>query len=235
MNMILREAKMSLPHVEPDALRDEMSSLFSVLTQLIDEQGSIVLHVTAARQGEGTTTVTRGLAAVAACSKWCNVALIDGHRPLGAGIRSAGILAGMSAGPGELPDIPSRGLLETLHENGDQKLRRLHIGDAELAVGSLSAGGCGVQNVESVRELYTRLRSRYTLVLVDCPPVMVSRETAVLASIADGTILVLEAERTRVAEVKRARERLEQLGATILGVVFNKHRRRTPSFIERLT
>jgi predicted Ser/Thr protein kinase len=71
MNMILRESRMSLPHVEPDALREEMSSLFSVLTQLIDEQGSIVLHVTSTRQGEGTTTIARGLAAVAACSKWC--------------------------------------------------------------------------------------------------------------------------------------------------------------------
>ena len=230
MNMILRESRMSLPDVEPDALREEMSSLFSVLTQLIDEQGSIVLHVTSTRQGEGTTTIARGLAAVAACSKWCKVALIDANRT-----RGAGITAGLVPGAGELAEIPQLGLLETLHEDGDQKLRRLRIGDAEIAVGSLSAGGPCVQNVESVREVYGWLRSRYTLVLVDCPPVMVSRETAVLASIADGTILVLEAERTRVAEVKRARERLEQLGATILGVVFNKHWRRTPSFIERLT
>ena len=88
--------------------------------------------------------------------------------------------------------------------------------------------------VESVRGLYGFLRSNFNLVVVDCPPVLTGHHAASLASVADGTLLVVEAERTRAADVNRTRETLEQLGATILGVVLNKRRQRIPKFLGRL-
>ncbi len=64
------------------------------------------------------------------------------------------------------------------------------------------------------------------LVVVDCPPVLPCREAASRGAVADGTLLVVEAERTRRADIAQAREVLEQLGATMLGVVLNKRRKR---------
>jgi Mrp family chromosome partitioning ATPase len=45
---------------------------------------------------------------------------------------------------------------------------------------------------------------------------------------------VVEAERTRVSDIERTRDTLEQLGANLLGVVLNKRRLRVPRFIDRL-
>ena len=56
--------------------------------------------------------------------------------------------------------------------------------------------------------------------------------TFFLQASALGRVTSVALEKTQVAVLA---ERLEQLGASILGVVFNKHWRRTPSFIERLT
>jgi Mrp family chromosome partitioning ATPase len=59
------------------------------------------------------------------------------------------------------------------------------------------------------------------------------QQAAALASVADGVVLVVEAERTHVVDIIRARETLEQLGASIIGLVLNKRRRRIPKFISR--
>src|SRR5437763_1298051 len=65
------------PRAEP--ARPELGALLSVVFLLIDEQRSLVLHVTSARPGEGVTTVAQDLAAAAAGAGWCRVALVDAH------------------------------------------------------------------------------------------------------------------------------------------------------------
>ena len=200
--------------------RPELGPLLSVLFLLIDDVRSLVLHVTSAGPGEGSTTVARDIAAAASVSGWCKVALIDAHpiapRPLG-------------AGPAARP-----GLIEYFERGEQPILPAARLGSTQVDIGTLSTAGRTVSQIESVRGLYATLRRTYSLIVVDCPPVFSGQQTLLLAPAANETILVFEAERTPVAETLRAREVLEQRGASMLGVVMNKSRRRIPNFLGKL-
>lgn len=201
---------------QPLAARPELGALLSVLFLQLDESQSMVLHVTSATQGEGTTTVARDIAMGAAAAGWCSVALIDA-RPIE-----------------RRTPVAWAGLVENIERGEAPSMRRSRVGAAQIDTGLLSTSGQPVSRLESVRSLYGMLRQRYSLVVVDCPAVFAGQQMMVLASAADETIMVLEAERSNLAEVARAREALDQRGATVMGVVMNKSRRRIPSLVGRL-
>jgi Mrp family chromosome partitioning ATPase len=178
---------------------------------------SIVIHVTSAHHGEGATTISREIAMAAAATGWCKVALVD---------------AGFTQPPAQAA-VSRPGLVDYFERGEEPILRLSRIGSLPVATGSLSSNGRPVTRVESARGLYASLRSNFNLVVVDCPPVINGQQAAALASVADGVVLVVEAERTHVVDIIRARETLEQLGASIIGLVLNKRRRRIPKFISR--
>jgi non-specific protein-tyrosine kinase len=61
------------------------------------------------------------------------------------------------------------------------------------------------------------------VVLVDTPPILVVADSAVLAgSVKAQTILVCDADRTRITAALKAREQLEKVNVEILGVVLNR-------------
>ncbi len=205
------------------APRPELGALLATVALLVDDQRAVVLHVTAARHGEGTTTVARELAAAAARPAWCRVALIDASAP------ALGFDAGKPAMDFTLP-----ALLPAFERGQEPALRPGCLGGAEVALARLAGPGDGAPRLESLRGVFAWLRSQFTVVVVDCPPVLPCREAAIIGAVAEGTLLVVEAERTRRAELAQAREVLDQLGATMLGVVLNRRRRRVPRFVERM-
>lgn len=195
-------------------LDQQMESLFATLLQLIDEQKSLVVHLVGAMPGEGVSTLARALAIVAGRRSWCKVALLeldaDGRA------RAEGLT-----------------LLQQFANEGKADLHRISVAGAQFAVGRLSDTSMARPNLDTLRDFYTWAKSQYTLVIVDCPPIMRAPDAAVLCGLADGTILVVEADRTRVPVVQRARETLTAGGANILGVVLNKREDLIPSFLYR--
>ncbi len=202
------------PSYRADAPRPELGALMAALVLMMADQQSIVLHVTASRHGEGTTTVARELAAAAARAPWCRVALIDAA-PMGTDF-----------------GLPS--LLGAFERGQQPALRPGRIGGGDVALGRLTGLGEGIPRLETLRALYTCVRSQFTLVVVDSPPVLPCREAAIAAGIADGTLLVVEAERARRTDIAQSRQILDQLGATLLGVVLNKRQQWLPRFVDRL-
>jgi Mrp family chromosome partitioning ATPase len=199
------------------AFEQQMSGLVGILLRLIDDQGSIVLHVTAANSGEGTSTIARGLAAAAAQAPWCKVALLDAS----------------GANDGALPAEAWPNVLQTFDASKKLLLSARTVGGADMNVGVMNLTGAAAPNLESMRTLYASLRSGFTLTVVDCPPVNVSQATIAYSRLADGVLLVVSAERTRVSDIERAQTNLTQFGATVLGTVMNQSRRRIPRFIDR--
>jgi DNA-binding CsgD family transcriptional regulator len=59
------------------------------------------------------------------------------------------------------------------------------------------------------------------LVLVDSPPVLPVADATILASIVDGVVLVVKADRTRRQEMCDSMDNLRKVGANLLGVVLN--------------
>jgi capsular exopolysaccharide synthesis family protein len=77
------------------------------------------------------------------------------------------------------------------------------------------------------RDIFTRLRDQYDLVLIDSPPVLPVTDAAILARYAHATLMLAAAGQTRRSDLHRAVEKLDQVGATILGTVLNKVTRET--------
>ena len=198
----------------------EMRVLLSGLLWLIDRHGAVVLHLTAAQGGDGTTTISRALAACAAQSKWCKVALLDANRTMGRETTGT-----------DMPNIPLPGMVDVFAETGEVAIRRLDLGGAKLGVGRLNSAGPFMPKMDSVRALYERLRQDYTLIIIDAPPVLEAPDVAAIASLATCSMLVVASEESRYAAVQRSRGILDQLGANILGVVLNKRQSRLPGVL----
>ena len=81
-----------------------------------------------------------------------------------------------------------------------------------------------------MRELMARLRSHFTYLVVDTPPVNAVTDASILAAAANGTVLVVEHARTTFPALKRARQMLDRVGAHTLGAVMNKVRARAGSY-----
>jgi len=201
-----------------DGFRQQMSGLVGIIMRLIDDQGPIVLHVTAATEGDGTSLIAHGLAVATAQSRWCKVALLDASLPRNA------------VPPGNA--LPS--VLRAFDATQAPQLIPQTVGDTEMSVGSLDLAASAMPNIEGMRALYGRLRNGFTLTIIDYPPVNGSKALAAYAKLADGVLLVVSAERTQVTEVEQALARLEQAEAMVLGIVMNRHRRRVPRFLDRL-
>ena len=76
--------------------------------------------------------------------------------------------------------------------------------------------------VNKLRELVAAVKSKYDRVLFDSPPIIGVSDSSVLASIADGTILLIQHRRNPESMVVRARQIIDSLKVPIVGVILNQ-------------
>jgi polysaccharide biosynthesis transport protein len=82
-----------------------------------------------------------------------------------------------------------------------------------------AGGGTAPTKFES---RFAEICSEFTYVLVDAPPINESAESLAFCRMADGVILVLEADNTRREAARRAKEMMEASNIRLLGAVLNK-------------
>lgn len=70
-------------------------------------------------------------------------------------------------------------------------------------------------------ELLTELRGRYDAIVIDAPPLLLVTDAAVLATSADGAILIARYGHTNREQVAHAADGLRQVNARVLGTVLN--------------
>ena len=75
------------------------------------------------------------------------------------------------------------------------------------------------------------LRLTFPNVLIDCRSLKVSSEAAVLGSTVDGIVVVVEAGRTRRAEIKNAKRTIEMAQGNFLGFILNKRKYPVPEWL----
>ena len=73
-----------------------------------------------------------------------------------------------------------------------------------------------------MRKFLENVKLEYDMIILDSPPVGLVTDSAVLSTIVDGTILVIESGKTEIEAAQRAKELLDKVNANILGVVLNK-------------
>ena len=131
-----------------------------------------------------------------------------------------------------------RQLLEYLGLVGSVGLTTVLIGDAEvedvvqqygrnwkidvIGAGDLPPNPSELLGSSRMTEMLTMTRERYDFVVIDAPPLLPVTDAAVLASQADGTIVVVGSGVVRKAQLLRALDSLASVGAQVLGLVLNK-------------
>jgi capsular exopolysaccharide synthesis family protein len=194
-----------------------------LLTNFDARQQRPLLAVTSCHRGEGVSSVAASVAISLAKNAAGRILLVDTNL----GQPSVHKIFGVDRLPG-LSDILGSGQLNAL------AIKPSHINNLDL----LTAGN-GEPNLRLLFDSQTFAdqlglwRREYSFVIFDTPPLTEVSVGTRLATLADGVIFVVEAERTRQEVVQQAQEMLTQAQVNILGVVLNKRQFPIPAWLYR--
>jgi capsular exopolysaccharide synthesis family protein len=91
-----------------------------------------------------------------------------------------------------------------------------------LASGSRSFDPGAVLTSKRFRSYLNELRAEFDFVVIDAPAVNLYADAVLLGKLADGTVLVVQANSTRREAARKAKESLESAKVKLIGVVLNK-------------
>ena len=181
----------------------------------------LVVQFTSPTPGTGATTIASGYARVAADDCAQPVLFVD--------------CTGMNAKPRRhrgpeaqtltLFDALRRGLplseaMAPAREGKNLLWARLGPGERPL----LALGG------DRLQSMLDMLRANHPVIVLDTPPTNVP-ESAAISRYCDGSVLVIEAGRTRQWEIEAAKALLERLGGQTVGAVLNRERPLLPRWM----
>lgn len=84
-----------------------------------------------------------------------------------------------------------------------------------------------------LKEALTEWKQQYTYIICDSSPALAYADAIILARLANGVILVVQAGKTRWEVIRKAQDTLNNAKATLLGVVLNKRQYVIPKRIYR--
>lgn len=90
-----------------------------------------------------------------------------------------------------------------------------------LTSGKIPSNPSEMLGSKAMKSFIEELKKSYDYVILDSSPINVVSDPQLLSTIADGTIIVVKKNETKIDEVKQAKELLQKVGATIIGCVFN--------------
>lgn len=96
-----------------------------------------------------------------------------------------------------------------------------HAGLDVLSGGRTPPNPAELLKSHAMSTVIKQLRDDYDIVLIDAPPLLPVTDAALLASQADGAILVVRHGKTTTDHVRAATERLTSVGSAPAGVIFN--------------
>jgi Mrp family chromosome partitioning ATPase len=206
----------------PGPIAVDLTPLLSAVRPLLDGGKGAVLHFVAVAKGEGSSTLAREFALLAATTGRRRTLLIDAAR------RDPDIARQFGC------DV-TRGLVDGAWIGHDDASLRRPVPGTLLSVACLvGTRGQGPADATTLNELYVQLRQEFDLVVVDCPAMEGGEYSTLLPEEADGIFLVIRAESTRPAAISHAKALVEQAGGHFLGAVLNKRRNYIPGFLYRM-
>jgi capsular exopolysaccharide synthesis family protein len=193
---------------EAEAIRNLETSIRIPLSA--DRQTQTIL-ITSALPGEGKTTVATNLAL--ALSRHGNTCLIDGDFRHPSITSSFGLT--LRTGMQDLLTNPATLLAEALKPLAE--VPNLTV----LGVGNRASNSLECLTSPRMGDLVTELRKKYDYIVIDSPPIIPFSEGRWLSTISDASIVVARCDSTTRGAVMFSLEILEDLKATVLGVVLN--------------
>ena len=90
-----------------------------------------------------------------------------------------------------------------------------------LPSGKLPSSSLGILNSTQMKDFVREAKRRYDFVFFDSPPIMGVSDASILASEVDLAVLVIQYRKYPQAMTLRAKQMVEKVGGTLLGVVLN--------------
>ena len=198
------------------APRTEAFRLLRTNMQFLDlDQQPRCLVISSAVPGEGKTMSSTNLAlALAQAGRRTLVIDADLRRPRVArqlGLDAAVGLTTVLIGQADVHDAIQ------VHEQSG-----LHL----LASGAKPPNPTEILQSRVTQDLIRQLTDEYDMVIIDAPPLLPVADASVLATLADGVILVVKHGKTTRDQVAEAIARIDQVGGRLFGVVVNMIPRR---------
>lgn len=214
----------TLFHYTPPDLASSLRFLLARLQRTDEVHVGSTIAVTSALEGEGVTSVSRGLAAIMAHDLDRSICLLETNwwdpppSTNGKGEPRPG-LADVLTG--------ARRIDEVIVRTEEPRLAvvsagRLPVGDRPAMVSSAAYG-----------EMLKMLTKVFDTVVIDAPPVLKASEATTIVRQAEAAVVVV---RHGVTTERQLGSAIDELGGTtLLGVVVNRSSTRLPKFLRRFT
>jgi capsular exopolysaccharide synthesis family protein len=187
--------------------------------------GSRVIMFTSAIAGEGKSMVASFLARILAIGEADRILLVDCavvnptiHR-----------LFGLENKKGILDFLAGEAAFEDIVVNVDENVLDVITTGQQRNVDISQP----LFNSEAMGIFINRVGEMYDYVLIDTSAVLESPETPIIGSYANGTVIIVQAGRTKREVIKRAMMMVEKLNGKFIGTVLNRKKYYIPEFIYR--
>jgi len=197
------------------------AGLYQNMIALLPGREGRIIQFQGTQKGDGTTTLVRKLAILAAMKLQKKVLLLDLNQNTPNQCSYFHVRSELPLSDSTLRAKPAR-----------KDFAR--VDDSSLYVTQLSARHLSdniVCEMSQIGDLLKELRGEFDLILIDSPAVISCPEWLLLAPKVDGVVLVVEAGKTRWQTVNKVKESISAQNGNILGVVLNKRRYPIPDFI----
>ena len=206
---------MLLPH--DSSWRQELERLRGAVVLANQLQGVQVILICGARTDDGATSVAVHLALTLAEMDRTPVALADVSQSQPTVER---LLTGA---------LPGRYLKEVLPHGSSVGVVQTQVRNLYLVASA--HGDTSLTALLQPMDLLRRLRERFKYVILSAPPVIVHPDTTLLATKADGVMLIAQADKSRLDELEAAKAEFDRAGAHILGVVLSQCKEYLPRML----
>lgn len=210
--------------IKDKLIREETHKLAQSIFLMGGTDSPRVVTFAGIEEGAGCTWLCAHIADILASQGMGSACLVDANmrKP------SMGNLFGVSSGQGLSDALLGGGpIREFAKPIMGEKLWLLSSGSCA----SDKAESAGVLNSEAMKARVMELRNEFDYVLIDAAPMSTNAEGVLLGQLADGLVLVLEANSTRREAAVRVTETLRTSNVRVLGAVLNKRTFPIPQFV----
>jgi capsular exopolysaccharide synthesis family protein len=99
-----------------------------------------------------------------------------------------------------------------------------------LPCGPLPPNPAELLSSPRLKAVLAEAAASYDIVVIDSPPILGLADTPLLASVAHGTLMVIESGKTRTRAAVEALGRLQQAGGNLVGAVLTRYKHDTASY-----
>ncbi len=102
----------------------------------------------------------------------------------------------------------------------ETQMPNLHI----LTNGNIPPNPSELLESEHMKELLEILKNIYDIIIIDAPPCKLVTDSIILSTIVDSTVLVANAERTKMNDFNEVKKSIQMVDGEIIGAILNKKR-----------